>query len=142
MKKIIFIFALALLVSFESKAQDSVFVNKSCSVIVLGKAWLIKSYDRNQKIVMDRTSKGLISVHETGDIAEHVYKKNCIPFMISILRKSDETTVMFSGQIYKQCEISDVIKKCQNGDKIIIMLMDGEAYALPHHQIEVIADGC
>lgn len=142
MKKTLLMFALCLGIVYTFQAQSKVLVGKSCSVILLNNQWLIKSYESSEKITITKNAKGILSVHETGDIAKKSYKKELIAFKIGILKKSDRTITSFSDDTYQEIELNDVLKKCESGDKIIILLKDDQKYSLPHHQIEVVNARC
>jgi hypothetical protein len=138
MKKTMFLFALCLGMIPAAQAQPKEVSGKSCSVVVFNNQWLPKSYQADTKPTLSKKATGLISVHETGDIAKKGFLPTPLDFKVGILRKSDHTTVSFSEASYREVEVNDILKKCQPGDKIIILLKDGQHYSLPHHQIEVI----
>jgi hypothetical protein len=138
MKQTMFLFALCLGMTCTSPAQTKVVSGKSCSVVVFNHQWLPQSYNADTQPTLSKNATGLISVHETGDIAKKGFLPMPIDFKVGIWKKSDRTTVSFSEATYREIEVNDILTKCQPGDKIIILLKDGQPYSLPHHQIEVI----
>ncbi len=131
-------FALCFGLLCTAKAQFDVVPGKSCSVILLNHQWLINSYQKDEKIRLSKNSKGLISVHETGDLTTKAYKETPIAFKVGILKRADNTMTSFSDKTFNEIEVNEILKKCELGDKIIILLAKDGQYSLPHHQIEVI----
>ncbi len=132
------IIAFLFLVCLSANSQVATKAGKSCSVILLNNAWLVKSYNKDEKITITKRATGSLSVHETGDVNERSFKKELIPFKIAIQRNADDTIVMFSDRKYTEMAIDEVLKKCEVGDSIMIMLLDDAPYSLPHHTIAVI----
>lgn len=114
---------------------------QSCSVILLNDHWIINSYNKEEKAILDISSKGILSVHETGNVFYKSFKAETLEFKISILKKSGQVEEIFPGRFVKSVKAEDVLKKCQVGDKIIFVVKNPDKFFLPHNEIEV-QDGC
>jgi hypothetical protein len=142
MKKAILI---VLLIAFyvDVNAQSAKSVGQSCSVILFNDQWLIKSYHIGERPLIDLTAKGVISVHETGDIFVKSFKKEKLLFSIAIKKSTGETEALFENATLRAVKAQDVLKKCKPGDKIVLFLKDSQSYILPHYEIEVLSgEGC
>jgi hypothetical protein len=139
MKKVVLI--MVLLIPFYNcvDAQSVAVANQSCSVILFNDKWLINSYDPGERAVLDLSAEGVISVGETGDISLKSFKKEKLEFSIAIRKKTGKLEVLFAN--FKSVKAQDVLKKCEEGDKIVVLLKDSQHYFLPHYEIEV-RDGC
>ncbi len=61
-------------------------------------------------------------------------------FKVAIKNEQTNTLWMYSEASFIKIRLEDVLKKCQLGDRIILITVDQE-YALPHHEI-VVKSGC
>ena len=137
MKKSIVMLCLMLAGACAGTAQD-VSSKSSCSVIVYNNKWLVKSYDKDEVMSLSVAAKGLLSVHETGDIALRSFKPGDIPFKVSILKSDNQTLVSYSEKAFKSVPMEEVLKKCKPGDEIFISLQNEAKFSLPHHRIKVV----
>jgi hypothetical protein len=131
-------FIAVLIIAIISFNFTSPYFQKSCSIIVYNNRWLIKDYNMEEKAYISKEAKGPITIHETGDISSKTFKKNKLLFRIAIQRKDDNTLISYSEKTFETASVEDVLKKCNVGDHILILLVDQDAYSLPHGAIEVI----
>lgn len=140
MKKITLVSALILSLVLSGKSQPFYKIYRSCSVVCLDDRWVPESYNLEAKTVINRSSKGVLSVRETGDFSDksNTNRKDFVEFKIAIFKKGFDSLVSFSDETYTSISAKEVLDDCEAGDRIIIILKDSERYSLPHHTIEVI----
>ena len=140
MKKSVVTCSLIVLINVVGFAQQKNAKNRSCSVVCLEDNWIPESYDRNAKSIIDINAKGVISVHETNDISDksEYNRKDFIEFKVAIFKKSFDSMISFSDESYTSINAQKVLKNCEKGDQIVILLKDTEKYSLPHHRIDVL----
>lgn len=129
--KIIVVLFLFMVNIFQAKAQ-------SCSVLCLSDQWMVKDYQKGEVISVSRKSTGPITARETGDVSLRSFIQNKhLKYKIAI-RRAYDTIEMFSDQTYTTYPIEDIIRDCQPGEAIVIILTGNAGkYALPHHTIEI-----
>lgn len=140
MKKLIITSSLIVCLISVGLAQKQTTINRSCSVVCLEDNWIPESYDSGAKSSIDINTKGVISVHETNDVSDKkdYNRKDFIEFKVAIFKKSFDSMISFSDEAYTSLNAQKVLKKCEKGDQIIILLKDSERYSLPHHRIDVL----
>lgn len=140
MKKSVITCSLIVFVTIIGFAQKPNAINRSCSVVCLDDNWIPESYDRNAKSSIDIDANGVISVHETNDISDKsdYNRKDFIEFKVAIFKKSFDSIISFSGESYTSINAQKVLKKCEKGDQIVVILLNAEKFALPHHRIDVL----
>jgi hypothetical protein len=107
-----------------------------CAAILYNDRVLVDSYSPEGKCKLEMGMKGLISVaavHLTG--CQQVGQK--IDFRVAIKNDRTNTLWMYSEETFSELLLEDVLKKCERGDRIIIMTVD-QKYSLPHHEIELV----
>lgn len=140
MKKSVTICSLVLCLAVVGLAQNPMATNRSCSVVCLGDSWIPESYDRNAKSTLNLQTKGVISVHETNDVSDKndYNRKEFIEFKVAIFKRKFDSMVSFSDSSFSTLDAQQVLKKCEKGDQIVIILKDAEKFSLPHHRIDVL----
>jgi len=140
MKKSIILCSLVLCFVVVGFAQKKGAINRSCSVVCLDDSWIPESYNLGAKNAIVLNAKGKISVHETNDVSDKsdYNRKDFIEFKVAIFKKKFDSMVSFSDNTYTSVDAQKVLKKCETGDQIVIILKDAEKFSLPHHRIDVL----
>ncbi len=139
MKKIILPFAFVAILILYANAQNES-TGRSCSVVCLNDQWIPVSYNVNAKTAISLNSTGILSVHETLDVENrNLYKRtDFIDFKVGIFKKEFDTMISFSDDTYQKIDVKEVLKQCEKGDQIVILLIDKDRYSLPHYKIDII----
>jgi hypothetical protein len=139
MKKAILI--MVLLISFYDylNGQSATVASQSCSVILFDDKWLIRTYAVSRTEMTPSAVKSIKALSPRGDISVKSFKNEKLEFSIAIKKKTGEMRVLFTN--FKWVKAQDVLKKCESGDKIVVILKDSQHYVLPHFEIEV-QGGC
>jgi hypothetical protein len=151
MKKIILLFSVLLAFGLNSEAQPSAqgFINNvplsgetfaDCAAIIYKGEMLVDEYSPRGKCKLEGGMKGIITVSAVELNEQGARPVKNIPFKIAIKDAETNTQWMFSDKTFKKVMLEDILKECNNGDKIIIITTD-QKYALPHNEIEIM-DGC
>ncbi len=114
--------------------------NRSCSVVCLNDQWLPTSYEADAETNISITATGILSVHETFDVADrnNYNRKEFIDFKVAAFKKEIGSLISFSEETYQKIDVSKILQQCEKGDQIVILLKDKDHYSLPHYQIEVL----
>ena len=113
---------------------------KDCVAILYKGKMLVDDYSPKGKCKLEQGMTGaltLATVELSDDGAKPI--KN-IAFKIAIRNSRTNTIWMYSDETTKEVQLEDVLKKCEQNDRIIIMTVD-QQYALPHPEIELLG-GC
>lgn len=140
MKKSVTICAVVFCIAVVGLAQNPLDTNRSCSVVCLGDSWIPESYERDAKTSIDLKGTGVISVHETNDISDKkdYNRKDFIEFKVAIFKKKFDSMVSFSDSSFTEINAQEILRKCEKGDQVVIILKNAEKFSLPHHRIDVL----
>jgi hypothetical protein len=107
-----------------------------CTAAFLDTDMVVDEYSTSGKCVVPATAKGQLSVC-TVELSETSSKAiDKISFRIAIKDAQSQQVKPFSGKIFKQVDIQQVLAKCKKGDKIVLRAT-AKGYDLPHNEILV-----
>lgn len=111
-----------------------------CAAIFFNGKMLADEYSPEGKCKLGEGMKGTLTVGtvQLSD-GDYIPVKN-IAFKAAVRNSRTNTLWMYSEETLQEVQLEDILKKCESGDRIIIMTVD-QRYSLPHHEIEV-AWGC
>ena len=146
MKKIILLplaaaFVFLLLSMTEHSDIDKLGVSKTtlyndCAAILYKGDMLVDEYSPRGVCKLESGMKGMISVATVELTDKGGTPKINVGFMVAIENERTKTKYMYSNQVYQEIDLEDILKKCEAGDKIIIMTTD-QKYALTHNVIDI-----
>ncbi|MCO6493834.1 MAG: hypothetical protein J5I98_35770 [Phaeodactylibacter sp.] len=133
-------------VSLSSGAQSlDFFINalvppnySECAAILYNGNILVDEYSPTGKCKLDeKSTKGVLSVAtvKSSDKGCAAPARN-IAFKVAIKNGRTNTIWMYSEKALWEAQLEDILKKCEPGDRIILMTVD-QRYSLPHPEIEL-----
>ncbi len=110
-----------------------------CAAIIYNGRVLVDKYSPEGKCQLEMGMTGLISVAAV-QLGECNKVGQNIDFRVAVKNDRTNTLWMYSEDTFREVLLEDILKKCEKGDRIIIMTVD-QKYSLPHHEIELLS-GC
>ncbi|MCO6477682.1 MAG: hypothetical protein J5I94_13710 [Phaeodactylibacter sp.] len=111
-----------------------------CAAIFFEGEMLADEYSPEGKCKLEAGRKGTLTVATVNLSGSAVVPVENIAFKVAIKNNRTNTIWMYSEKASQEVQLEDILKKCEPGDRIIIMTVD-QRYSLPHHEVEV-AGGC
>ncbi len=108
----------------------------NCTAAFLNDKLVVDEYSIWGRCVLSPEAKGKLTVATAYLDGESSKPTGYLPFMIAIRDGNTKTLMMFSDKVYKEIPVDDVLKKCRQGDYIVLMTMSDE-FAMPHNEILV-----
>lgn len=93
---------------------------------------------RSLQILPD--AKGRLNISSIKREAGEAVPVQAIGFRVGIEDYHTSTLWMFSGEVFREIDVSELLKWCKLGDKLVFMTVD-RRYRLSKHEI-VVMDGC
>ena len=132
-------------ISLASAAQSlDFFINalvppnySECAAILYNGNMLVDEYSPKGKCKLEeKNRKGVLSVATVKSSDEGTTPAKNIPFKVAIKNGRTNTIWMYSEKALQEVQLEDILKKCEPGDRIILMTVD-QRYSLPHPEIEL-----
>ncbi len=109
---------------------------KECAAILFDGKMLVDDYSPQGKCKVSAGTKGKLTVSEVQLGCQSAKPLKGVGFRVAIKNDRTNTLWMYSPKVLFEVNIQEVLKKCEQGDSILIMTED-QKYSLPHHVIEV-----
>lgn len=106
----------------------------TCAAVFLDINRVADGYEASSKSQLKQDAQGIFSIRE--DIGEQHTNGLKVPFRVAIRKQKFSTLYLFSDSVYTELDIAGVMAQCEPGDRIVF-LVEGEKWALPHHEVEV-----
>ncbi len=134
MKTHSFLFIAMLLGSASTAFAQSDFSN--CAAAFLDSKRIVDTYAPGGRCEVAISAQGLLSVCQIslGDGEDKQGEKT--EFMIAVRDGQTQTYWMYSGDIFREIEIQQVLSRCKPGDALVLMTRDRQ-WSLPHAEIWV-----
>lgn len=113
---------------------------RDCTAIFFNGKMLANEYSPEGKCKLEQGMKGALTVATVKLSGKKGSPSTNIPFRVAVKNSRTNTLWMYSETALQRVQLEDILKKCEPGDRIIILTVD-QRYSLPHHEIEV-AGGC
>ena len=110
-------------------------VNLSAAIFYNGNM-LVDEYSPKGICKLEQSTKGILTLAavELSEEGNKAIKE--LTFQVAIMNSKSNTMYIYTDQPVKSVKLEDVLSKCVQGDKIVIMTTDRK-FTLPHHEIEI-----
>jgi len=110
---------------------------RNCAAILHNGKVLVNDYSPEGKCRLEMGMRGILTVATVSLSDEGTFPQENITFKVAVKNERTNTIWMYSDQPMQELELKDVLKKCEKGDRLIIMTTDQE-FSLPHHEVELV----
>lgn len=124
------------ILSFSAFLFGETTTHNTCAAAFIDTKMMVDQYTPKGQCSLAANATGTLAVYTVELAPEKSQALEKISFKIAILDKQTQTLTMFSDKTFKQTDIGQVLRKCEKGDKIILLTTDAK-YALPHNEILV-----
>lgn len=107
-----------------------------CAAILYKGNLLVDEYSPKGICKIEEDMKGTLTVATIKSSDDGITPFRNIAFKVAIKNDRTNTIWLYSSKAFQEVELEDILKKCEYGDRIILMPV-GQRYSLPHHEIEV-----
>lgn len=112
-----------------------------CAAIFLNGEMLVDDFSPKGKCQLKSNAQGRLTVSTVALDEKGGTAIKPIEFRVAIKNKRTNTLYMYSPKTYMELDIQDAMRRCNKGDKILIMTTN-DRYNLSHHEIDVEIIGC
>ncbi len=116
--------------------KASVVPFSNCAAILLNDKVLVDEYSPEGQCEVFSEMTGSLKVATVDFSLDNFCLSMPVMFKVAIKNEQTNTLWLYSEKNFFEVPIEDVLKKCQRGDRIILVTVDQE-YALPHHEIAI-----
>lgn len=109
---------------------------RECAAILFDGEMLVDKYTPEGKCILNAGNQGKLSVSTVNLSDGKAAPKKAIGFRIAIKNDRTNTLWMYSKETLYEVNVHEVLKKCEEGDRLFIMTVD-QKYSLTHHEIEI-----
>lgn len=142
--KLLFLFVLSAQVVSAQWAADRCFKPgapfSDCAAVFLDNKVLVDDYSPEGKCRVSDMQEGKIVVSTVNLNDQGAWPFQLVGFKVAVRNAKTNTVWSYSDETLYEVNIEDILKKCEKGDSIVIVLAETQ-YSLPHNEIEIV-DGC